>query len=140
MRFGHSAVDGAQLGASLIEGDTRSETRKEFGHAMDTAGHHSCGEVVRTGDDVGHNFRLLRIGDGGFEDADDRGGATSHGAAAEKNSFADDARIFPESGGPETVGEDDHADSLGAIVLRADETTQDKVAAHVTAIVAAAAA
>src|SRR6266478_6297467 len=129
MRFSHSAVDGAQLGASLIEGDTRSETRKEFSHAMDTSGHHGCRKVVRTGDDVGHDFRLLRIGDGGFEDADDRGGATSHGAAAEKNRFADDARIFPESGGPQTVGENDHAGSLGAIVLRSDETMAPRLPA-----------
>src|SRR5712672_1724725 len=137
MRFGHSTVDGAQLGASLIKGDTRSETRKEFGHAMDAAGHHGCREVVRTGDDVGHDFRLLRIGNGGFEDADDRGGATSHGAAAEKNRFADDRRIFPESGGPETVGENDYAGSLGAIVLRSDETTEDRVQTHDIEVVAA---
>src|SRR3989454_8564914 len=67
MGFGHSPVDGAQLGASLIDGDTGSETAKEFGHAMDAAGHHGCREVVRAGDDVGHDFGVLGIWDGGFE-------------------------------------------------------------------------
>src|SRR6266700_2733548 len=137
MGFGHSPVDGAQFGASLIDGDTGSETAKEFGHAMDAAGHHGCREVVRAGDDVGHDFGVLGIWDGGFEDADDSSGSTSHGAAAEANGFADDARIFPKSGGPETIGENDDAGSFGAVVLRPDETPKDRVEAYYVEVVAA---
>jgi len=44
MFLDHSPVDGAQLGASLIEGGTGSETAKEFSHAMDTAGDHGGGD------------------------------------------------------------------------------------------------
>src|SRR5258708_11571656 len=120
MGFGHSPVDGAQLAASLIEGDTGSETRKELGHTMDAAGHHGCREVVRAGDDVGDDFGLLGIRDGGVEDANDSSGSTSHEAAAGENRFADDARIFPKSGGPGTIGEDDDAGRLRTGVLRPD--------------------
>ncbi len=116
---------------------TGSETRKELRHAMDAAGHHGCREVVRAGNDVGHDFSLLGIGDGGFEDADDSGGSTSQEAAAEKNGFAEDARIFPKSGGPETIGENDDAGRFGAIVLRPDETAKDRVEADYVEVVAA---
>src|SRR6266851_270647 len=137
MGFGHSPVNGTQLGASLTEGDTGSETRKEFGHAMDAAGHHGCREVVRAGDDVGHDFGVLGIRDGGFEDADDSSGSTSHKAAAEADGFADHARIFPKSGGPETIGENDDAGRFGATVLRPDETAKDRVEADYVEVVAA---
>src|SRR5260370_3583832 len=137
MGFGHSPVDGAQLGASLIERDTGNETRKEFRHAMDAPSHHGCREVVRAGDDVGDDFGLLGIRDGGCEDANDSSGSTSHEAAAEKNGFADDARILPKSGGPEQIGENDDAGSFGAVVLRPDETPEDRVEAYYVEVVAA---
>src|SRR4029077_6081343 len=74
--------------------------------------------------------RILGIGDGWFQDADDGGRAIAHGPATEPDGFADDARIFPKSGRPETIGENDDAGSLGTVVLRADETTEDRVEAH----------
>ena len=73
MFLDHGRVDGAQLGAGLVEGDAGSETAEELGHAMDAAGDHGCREVMRTGDDVGDDFGVLGIWDGGFEDADDGG-------------------------------------------------------------------
>src|SRR5260370_744770 len=58
-------------------------------------------------------------------------------AEAELNGFADDARIFPKSGGPETIGENDDAGRFGAIVLRPDETAKDRVEADYVEVVAA---
>src|SRR5439155_24881491 len=130
MFFGHGPVDGAQLGASLIEGDTGSETAKELSHSMDAAGDHSCREVVRAGNDVGDDFGMLGIGNRGFEDADDGGRSTAHGPAAEPDGFAEDGRIFLKSGRPEAIRENDDAGSLGTVVLRSDETTEDRVEAH----------
>src|SRR5258708_15354407 len=127
MLFGHDPVDGAQLRASLIESDTGSETAKELRHAMDAAGNHGCREVVRAGDDVGDDFGILGIWDGGFEDADDGGRPIAHGPAAEADGFAEDGRIFLETGRPETIRENDDAGSFGTIVLRFDGTTEDRV-------------
>src|SRR5260370_23634724 len=130
MCIGNGPVDGAQLSASLIEGGTGSETAKELSHAMEAASDHGCREVVRAGDDVGHDLGILRIGDGGFEDADDGGRPIAHGAPAEANGFAEDGRILPKSGCPETIGENRDAGSFGTVVLRSDETAQYRVQAH----------
>src|SRR5260370_13207843 len=130
MCFGHGPVDGAQLGAGLIEGGTGSESAKELGHAMEAAGDHGCREVVRDGDDVGDNFGFLRIGDAGFEDADDGAVPIAHRPAAKPEGFADDGRILPKSGCPETIGENNDAGSVGTVILRSDETPEDRVEAH----------
>src|ERR1700726_5031867 len=107
MFFGHGPIDGTQFGASLIEGDTGSETPKELGHTMEAVGDHRRGSMMRAGGDVGDDFGVLRIGDGRFEDADDSGGPIAKQTAIEANGLTDDARISLESGGPETIGEDD---------------------------------
>src|SRR5438477_11653121 len=133
----HGPVDGAQLGASLIEGGSGSETAKELSHAMDTTGDHGGGEVVRAGDDIGDDFGVLGICDAGFEDTDDGGRPIAKDAAIKANGFANDRRIFLERGGPETIGEDDDAVRAGAVVLRSDETTEDRVKAHNIEVVAA---
>src|SRR5260370_36495780 len=112
MSLGDRPVGGEQFVASLLEGDSGSGTRKELGHAMDAAGDHGCREVVRAGDDVSHDFGVLGIGDGGFEDADDGSGSTAHKAPAELNGFADDARLFPKSGSAETIGRNDVPDRV----------------------------
>src|SRR6267378_8103073 len=130
MCIGNGPVDGAQLSASLIEGGTGSETTKELRHAVEAASDHGCREVVRAGDDVGYDFGILGIGDGGFEDADDGGGSIAHGAPAEAKGFAHDARIFPKSGRPETIGENDDTGGFGTVVLRSDEPAKDRVEAH----------
>src|SRR2546422_1032922 len=128
MLLGHGPVDGAQLGASLIEGGTGSKTGKELRHAMDAAGDHGCREVVRAGDDVGDDFRLLGIWDGGFEDSDDGGKPIANTAKAK--GLAEHGGIAFEHGGPETIREYHGAGGLGAVVLRSDETTEDRVEAH----------
>src|SRR6266403_974719 len=130
MFFGHGSVDGAQVDAGLLKGDTGSETAKELGHTVEPVGDHGGGKVMRAGDDVGDDFGILGIGDGGFEDADDGGRAIAHGPAAKPDGFADDARIFPKSGRPETVREHDDPGSLGTVVLWSDETAEDRVEAH----------
>src|SRR6266446_6149975 len=130
MRMGNGPVDGAQLSASLIEGGIGSETVKEFRHAVEAASDHGCREVVRTGDDVGHDFGILGIGDGGFEDADDGGRPVAHGAPAEADSFTEDGRILAKSGRPETIGENRDAGNFGAVVLRSDESAEYRVQAH----------
>ena len=50
--------------------------------------------------------------------------------ATQANGFADDGRIFLKRGRPETIGENDDAGSIGAVVLRSDETTENRVKAH----------
>src|SRR4029077_39358 len=130
MCLSNGPVDGAQLGTSLIEGGAGSETAKQLRHAMEAERDHSGREVVRAGDDVGHDFSLLGIRDGGFEDADDGGRPIAHEAPAEADSFTEDGRILPKSSGPETIGENDDAVSFGAVVLRSDETPEDRVQAH----------
>src|SRR5580704_13893206 len=137
MLLNHGPVDGAQLGAGLIEGGTGSETAKELSHAMDTTGDHGGGEVVRAGDDISNDFGVLGIWDAGFEDADDGGRPIAKDAAIKANGFADDRRILFKSGGPETIGENDDAGSAGAVVLRSNETTEDWVKAHNIEVVAA---
>src|SRR5580658_9463863 len=100
MFLDHGPIDGAQLGASLIERGAGSETAKELGHAMDTGSDHGGGEVVRAGNDVGDDFGVLRIWDAGFEDADNGGRAITKDAAIKANGFTDDGRVFLKSGGP----------------------------------------
>src|SRR4029077_11438669 len=85
--FFDRSVNGPQFGASLIESGSRSETRKQFGHSMDTLGNHGCREMMRTAGDVRDDFGLLRIWDARFEHADDRGGTIALDAA-KINSFA----------------------------------------------------
>src|SRR5262249_48980404 len=137
MFLGHGPIDGAQLGASLIEGDTGSETTKQLGHAMDTAGDHGGGEVVRAGDDIGDDFGVLRIWDAGFEDADHGRRPIAKDTTIKANGFADDRRIFRKSGRPETIGENDDSVSVGAVVLGPDESTEDRVKSHDIEVVAA---
>src|SRR2546429_69302 len=130
MFFGHGSVDGAQFDAGLLECDTGSETSKELGHTVEAVGDHGGGKMMRAGDDVGDDLRILGVGDGGLEDADNGGGAIAHGPAAKPDGFAEDGRILPKSGRPETIGENDDAGSFRTVVLKADETTEDGVEAH----------
>src|SRR5260370_16959489 len=67
MFLDHGPVDGAQLGASLIEGGTGSETAKELSHAMDTAGDHGGGGGLRVGDAFAVNSGALGNADAGLE-------------------------------------------------------------------------
>jgi hypothetical protein len=90
---------------------------------MEAVGDHGGGGVMRACRDVGDDLGVLGIRDGRFEDTDDGGRAIAKGTAIEANGFADDGRIFPKSGGPETVSEDDNAVGGGTVVLRPDETT-----------------
>src|SRR5258708_34591410 len=85
---------------------------------------------MRAGDNVGDDFGILGIWDRGFENADDGGRPIAHGPAAEPDGFAEDGRIFLESGRPETIREDDHARRFGTVVLRSDETAKDRVKAQ----------
>src|ERR1700686_4432399 len=124
----HCAVGGSKFDPGLIKSDAWSEAAEEFGHAVDTAGNHGSGEMVRAGDNVGHDFSIRGIWDRGFEDADDSGRSIAE--AAEANGFTDDGRIALENGGPETIGQNDDAGGFRTVVLRSDETAEDGVKAH----------
>ena len=121
-------VDGAQLGAGIVEGGAGSQAAEEFGHAMDAPGDHRRRKMMRAGDHIGDDFRILGIRDGGFENADDGGGAFAN--AAETKRSPEDRRIFLESGRPETVGENNDAGCVGTVVLRFNETPEDRMKAH----------
>src|SRR4029077_17549182 len=89
------SINGPQFGASLIESGSGTETRKQFGHSMDTLGNHGCREMMRTAGYVRDDFGLLRIRDARLEHADDRGGAIALDAA-KVNRFANNGRISLE--------------------------------------------
>src|SRR5271163_832664 len=92
---------------------------------MYAAGDHGGGKVMRAGDHVGDDFGFSGIGDGGFENADDRGGAR-----IQANDLADDRGIALADGGPETVGKDRGAGGLGAVVAIVEQTPEDGAQAH----------
>ena len=99
MIFFHPGIDGAQLGASLIEGGSGSETRKKFRHAMDPLGDHRCREMMGAAGNVGDDFGLLGIWDARLEHTDDRGRAI-----AKAKGFANNGGISVESVRPKTIG------------------------------------
>ena len=86
----HGGVDGAQLSASLVESCAGSQLAEEFGHAMDAAGDHRGGKMMRADDQVADNLRFRGIRHRGFQDTDDRGGTIAK--AAEPNGLADHVR------------------------------------------------
>src|ERR1700747_1463515 len=85
--------------------------------------------MMWAGDNVGNDFCTGGILDRGFEDADDRGSSVAEAAPKAKD-LTDDRRIALDRGRPEPVGQDDHAGGFGPIVLRADETAEDRMEAH----------
>jgi len=121
-------VDGAQFGAGVVESGAGSEAAEEFGHTMDAPGDHRRRKMMRAGHHVGDDLRILGIRNGGFEHADDGGGAFAN--AAEAKSFSEDRGIFLKGGRPETVRENNDAGCVGAIVLRFNETPEDRMQAH----------
>ena len=71
----------------------------------------------------------------GFKDADDCGGTIAK--AAEANGLADHVGIFFVNGGPETIGQHDDAGGVGTVVLRSDETAENRTQTHYIEVVAA---
>src|SRR5262249_51305787 len=125
----HRGVHGAQFGARLIEGRSRSETRKKFRHPMDTFGDHGCREMMGTAGHVSDDFSLLGIWDARLQHADDRGGAIFPNAA-KVNGFANNGRISLEGLRPETIGEDNDAGSFGPVILWPDEAPEHRTETH----------
>src|SRR4029077_11621853 len=128
MVFLDCRVDGAQFGAGIVEGGAGGEATEEFGHAMDAPGDHGGGKMMRAGHHVGDDLRIFGIRDGGFEHADDGGGAFAN--AAETKGFPEDRGIFLKGGRPETVRENNDAGCVGTVVLRFNETPEDRMKAH----------
>ena len=116
MIFHHRGVHRAQLVASLIESGAGSKLAEEFGHAMDAAGDHRGGKMMRADDQVADNLGFRGIRHRGFKDADDRGGTIAK--AAEADGLANHIRILFVNGGPETIREHDDARGVGAAVLQ----------------------
>src|ERR1700677_2667528 len=102
---------------------------------MDAAGDHGRGKMMRTGDHVGDDFGILRVGDARLEHAND--GRRPITDATEANRFADNRRILAQSGRPETVGKNNDARSFRTVVLRSDEATEHGTKAHHVKISAA---
>ena len=115
----------------MFEVRAGGEAAEKFGHAMDAAGDHGGGEMVRAGDDVGDDFSFGWVRHGGFEDADDGGGAgAARIAGIEFDGLADDGRIAVERGGPEAIGEDDGAGGVGAVIVRVEQAAEDGMQSH----------
>src|SRR5215471_15767044 len=124
----HRGVHGAQFRPSLFEGGSGSEARKELGHAMYTQRDHSGREMMGAGYHVGDDFGVLRIGNAGLKDADDRGGGIA--TTAQANGLADHRRIFPEGVRPESIGENNDPGGLGTVILGPDEAPEHGMKAH----------
>jgi hypothetical protein len=133
--FLHGGVHRAQLGAGLVESGAGSKLTEKFGHAMDAAGDHGGGKMMRADDQVADNLSVRRIGHRGFKDADDRSGTIAK--TAESYGLADHIRIFFVNGGPETICQHDNARGLCTTVLRSDETAENRTQTHYIKVVAA---
>src|SRR5271156_3563821 len=99
----HGGVDRAQLIARLVERGAGSKLAEKFGHAMDAAGDHRGGKMMRADDQVADDFCLSGVGHTGFKDADNRSGTIAN--AAQANGLADHIWIFLVNGGPETISQ-----------------------------------
>ena len=96
-----------------------------FRHAMDAAGDHGCGKMMRAGDDVGDDFGFGGIRHAWLQHADDHGRAS-----AEANIFADDGGIALHYVGPKAIGEDGGTGCVGAVVVRVEQAAEDRMQAH----------
>src|SRR5262249_20302168 len=113
---------------SLIESGARCEAAKDLCHAMDSPGDHGGGEVVRAGDYVCNDFGVLGIGYARFEHANDSRSAVAE--AAQPHRFADNRAGLLERAGPETIRENNYAGGFSPIILRADETAENRMESH----------
>src|SRR5262245_2122540 len=112
MFLDNRTVHGAQLGAGGVERLIRRQPAEELRHPMHTSVDHRRVEMVWTGDDVGDDFGLLRIGNRRLEDADHGGRAV-----AEANGLADYRGVALESAGPEAIGEHRRTFGLRPVVV-----------------------
>src|ERR1700732_5229607 len=92
---------------------------------MNSASDHRRGKMVGTGYHVSDDFGLGGVGNGRFEHANNGGGA-----GAKANVFADYRGIALEHGAPEAGREDRGACSVGAVVLRAKQSAEDRTQPH----------
>src|SRR5580704_7636663 len=95
---------------------------------MDAAGDHSGRKMMWARHHVGDDLGILGIRDGGFEHADDGGGAFAK--AAKTKCFSDNRRILLKVGRPETVSENHDAGSFGTVVFRLNEAAEHGMKAH----------
>src|SRR5262249_5729699 len=121
--------------ASLFESGAGSKLTEEFGHAMEAARNHRGGKMMRARNHVADNFCIRGIRHRGFKDADHRGGTITN--AAEAHGLTDHIRIFLVNGGPEAVREHNDASGVGTVVLRSNETAENRTQTHYFKIVAA---
>src|SRR5258707_14166554 len=99
MILDYRGVDGAKFSACLIQSGTGNEAAEEFGHAVDAPILHGRGKMMRAGNNVGNDFCIRRIGDGGLEEADDRGRPIAE-AAASPDGLTNDGRITLDGARP----------------------------------------
>jgi hypothetical protein len=85
--------------------------------------------MVRAAGYVGDNFGLLGIWDTRLKHADDRSRAITLNAP-KVNGFANNGRVLLEGVRPETIGEDNDAGGLGAVIFRADQAPEHGAQAH----------
>ena len=121
----HRGVNGNQLGAGLVKGDTGRKSSEQLRHPMRPAGHHRGLEVMGAGHDVRDDLGVGRVGHRRLEDADNRGVART-----ETDGLADHGRIAVERDRPEPVREDGRARCVRPIVLRVQQAPEDRAQAH----------
>src|SRR3954453_2014002 len=84
--------------------------------------------MVWAGYNIGYDFGIFRIGHTGLEYPDHRRGPIAK--AAQTNRFSQDGWIFLKGGRPESIGQNDHASSVGTIILRSDQTAKHGMKSH----------
>src|SRR5579864_173203 len=84
--------------------------------------------MVRAGDDVSDDFRVLRVRNARLEHANYGCGATAK--AVEANGFSDDRLVLLEGGGPETICENENPCCIRPIILWSNEPAQHRMQAH----------
>src|SRR5579862_7496425 len=85
--------------------------------------------MVRAGDDVGDDFGLGRIRDGGLKDADDRR-RTRAQDTVETDRLADNGGIAFEDSGPEMICEYHRAFGFGAVIAHVKQSAENGMQAN----------
>src|SRR3954465_4127140 len=100
MLAAHGVAHGVELSVGRLQRLAGGEATEQFGHAMDAALDHRRREMMWTGDAIGDDFGIGRVGNRRLKNADDGGRSLT-----EANLFADHGGIAFKYRSPEAMGE-----------------------------------
>ena len=114
-----------ELGAGRIKRGGRRQPPEQLRHAVPSVGDHRRPEMVRAGHDIRDELRLLRIGHGWFEDADD-----GRDAWTETDRLANHGWVALEYVHPEPVCEHHSACCPRAFIGAVQQTAERRAKSH----------